>query len=239
MPDDKDLVVLKLVDGLRFAAGPDLWSLEPLKVRQGSWIALVPDGVEPVVDPSGPLAFSLTTMQEPLRGVVELLGQDVYRMDFVSRQRLRARIGFVHGFGGLISNRTVRENIALPASVHGRLSANEEKELVDSLLRDLALDRVADLRPHEMDGSTRWRACLGRALILNPEWLVLEGLGNWEMDRGRDVGWKFLLQRQQAGAMATAICLPRHNPGFEAWFENYAGKIVLYSRFEKPIKEPV
>lgn len=232
---EADRAVLRLGDGLRFAAGPDIWSLGPIETATGEWIALVPFGNEPSVDLSGPLSFVLATMQTPLEGKVEILGRDVYDLEYVERQRLRARIGFVHGYGGLISNRTVRENIALPASIHGRMTAVEERGLVERTIQTLALEKVADLRPHEMDGATRWRACLGRALVLKPEWLVLEGLGNWEMDRGRGKGWTYLRERQHQGEMATAICLPRHNPGFESWFEEHGGTVISYYRFNPSI----
>ncbi len=224
--------VLKLTDGLRFEAGSELWSLDPLKVFQGTWVALVPGGEDPIVDPSGFLAWVLATMVEPVRGNVELFGEDVYRLDYAMRQRLRARIGFVHGYGGLISNRTVRENVALPVSVHGRLSARDEDTLVAERLDRLALSKVADLQPHEMDGATRWRACLARALVLDPEWLVLEGHGNWEMDRGRGKGWTYLIEKQRGGNMATTICLPRQNPEFEAWFSEHGGVTVRYTRID-------
>ncbi|MCP4606820.1 MAG: ATP-binding cassette domain-containing protein [Proteobacteria bacterium] len=225
--------VLKLADGLRFTAGPETWTLDPLKVYTSTWIALVPDGTEPVIDPAGSLARILSTMVEPIRGTVELFGEDVYRLDYILRQRLRARIGFVHGYGGLISNRTVRENITLPASVHGRLSSKEEDETVNRSLKAFALEKVADLKPHDMDGGTRWRTCLARALVLDPEWLVLEGLGNWEMDRGRGRGWSRLLEwHLKSRHAATLICLPRQNPGFEAWFKEHEGIMVRYSKFE-------
>lgn len=227
--------LLKLVDGLGFHAGPDIWFVDPIRVYLGDWVAFVPHGNEPSVDPSGPLSFVLATMEEPDRGTVELLGRNVYRLEYGERQRLRSSIGFVHGYGGLISNRTVRENIALPAAIHGGMTSREERDLVSQAIRTLALEKVADLRPHEMDGATRWRACLARALVLAPKWLVLEGLGNWEMDRGRGKGWTYLLKKQQQGEMATAICLPRRNPGFEQWFENHGGAIVGYRRLNLSI----
>ena len=224
--------VLKLMDGLRFSAGPDYWTLEPLKLSAGAWMAMTPGGDEPVVDPSGKLAFILATMAEPIRGNVALFGQDVYRLDYSDRLRLRARIGFVHGYGGLISNLTVRENIALPVSVHGKMTTADKVARADQILKRFALEKVANLQPHRMDGATRWRACLARALVLEPEWLVLEGLGNWEMDRGRSKGWTCLLEQQSKGRMATAICLPRQNPEFESWFKELNGEVVCYTRLE-------
>ncbi len=228
--------VVQLVDGLRFTAGPDVWQLDPVRVEEGNWFAFVPAGADPVVDPSIFLARILATLAAPDRGVVELLGENVYQLDYGKRQRLRARIGFVHGYGGLLFNRTVRENIALPVSVHSRLSSAEEEQVVNRVLGDFSLEPVADLLPHEMDGATRWRVCLARSLVLRPSWLVLEGLGNWEMDRGRGVGWTRLRERQHGGQIATVICLSRNNPGFEAWFKEHDGVVVPYSRYRRAMR---
>jgi len=231
---------LVLSDGLWFRAGPETWALEPLSVMAGEWSALVPDGAEPVVDPSVPLARVLCSLSDPLRGTVEIIGRDVSRMDYGERQRLRARLGFVQGYGGLLSNRTLRENVSLPVSVHGGLSFGDEVHLVDSAVRSFALDRVAHLRPHEVDGSTRWRACVARSLVLSPLWLVLEGIGDWEMDRGRGVTWTRLGRFLRRGGAAAAVCLSRQNPEFEAWFEEGGGVVARYARLpdgEAPHRE--
>ncbi|MDD5307536.1 MAG: ATP-binding cassette domain-containing protein [Deltaproteobacteria bacterium] len=226
----EDALALKLADGLRFEAGPDTWSVPPLTVAEGEWVALVPGQAEPVVDPSVHLARALASLTEPERGRVEILGVDIYGTDYAMRQRTRARIGFVHGYGGLLSNRTVRENLTLPVSVHRKLTAAHESDTVESALVEFALERVADLYPHQMDGATRWRACLARALVLEPGWLVLEGLGDFEMDRGRGVGWTRLVERALGGRIGAAVCLPRQNPGFEAWFKEHEGVVVSYSQ---------
>jgi predicted ABC-type transport system involved in lysophospholipase L1 biosynthesis ATPase subunit len=220
--------VLRLTDGLRFFAGPFAWSVPPLRVEAGRWVALVPGREEPVVDPAGALARILVTLREPERGCVELLGHDVYRMDYLPRQRLRARIGFVQGYGGLLSNRTLRENVALPVSVHGGLDDDEEEARVGDLLERFGLEAVAGVRPHEVDGATRWRTCLARALALAPGWLVIEGIGDWEVDRGRGLSWTNLVDYRASGASAAAVCLSRQNGAFEAWFQEQGGQVVAY-----------
>jgi hypothetical protein len=197
--------VLYLPDGLRFQSGPDTWSLSPLAVEQGEWLAIAPEGPEPVVDPAVPLSRIIATMLEPEIGEVELFQENIYRVDYGIRQRLRARMGFVHGYGGLLSNRTINA---------------------------FGLTGVADMSPHEVDGSTRWNVCLARAMVLGPEWLVLEGIGTWEMDRGRGTSWRCLMEQRHTSKMACAICLPRQNPGFEAWFEALSGQVVRYRRVD-------
>lgn len=230
MTSTRHVSVLKLVDGLSFDVTGFKWNVPPLSIDSGQWIALQPDRPEPEVDPTTRLSRILATLNPPLSGTVEILGRDVYRMDYLSLQRLRPSIGFVHGYGGLLSNRTVRDNIALPLSIHGGLSAAQEDEALKRSLEELRLSRVATLQPHEVDGATRWRACLARALILDPKLVVLEGIGNWEMDRGRGRGWSVLLERHLTGQHSIVICMARQHPEFEAWIEEHTGQIVRYTK---------
>lgn len=226
--------VFYLPDGISFVAGPDSWVIPPMKLPQASWTALIPDGLEPVVDPSVNLSRIVATMLEPLIGTVVLLKKNVYRLEYRQRLRMRAKIGFVHGYGGLLSNRTIMENIALPVSVHGNMSLPEEESLLTHIIRSFGLKKVAHMRPHEVDGGTRWNVCLARSMVLRPRWLVLEGIGNWEMDRGQSTAWKALMDRRHTSRMATMFCLPRQNPGFEAWFEKHGGMLMRYDRMESP-----
>lgn len=221
--------IARLTDGIWFRSGEDRWALPPLRLGPGEWAALVPAGdAAPVVDPAGPLARTLVTLSPPARGALELLGRDVYGMPYPELQRLRARLGFVQGYGGLLSNRTLRENIALPLSVHGGRSFDEEQEVVDRMIDAYALRPVADLRPSDVDGATRWRTCVARALVLDPAWIVLEGLGDWELDRGRGVVWSHLRAQKERGESAAVICLSRQNPAFEAWFREEGGITVRF-----------
>lgn len=230
--EKEEIPVLRLTDGIWFGAGPHTWRIDPIRIHAGKWVALVPAGRDPVVDPAGAMARILASLMEPKRGTVEILGQDVYRMAYRDVQRLRAKIGFVQGYGGLLSNRTIGENVALPLSVHGKMSVEEETRRVDEFLAVFALDQVSGLRPHDMDGATRWRACLARSLILSPEWVVMEGIGDWEMDRGRGVAWGRFGEYRARGRSSGAICLSRKNPEFEAWFEGEGGTIVEYRSLE-------
>ena len=221
--------IARLTDGLWFQSGLDSWALPPLRLGPGEWAALIPGGeADPVVDPAGPLARMLATLQPPARGTVELLEQNVYDIHYLKLQRLRARLGFVQGYGGLLSNRTLKENIALPLSVHGGGTFAEEEEIIARTLESYALLPVAELRPSDVDGATRWRACVARALVLRPAWVVLEGIGDWEMDRGRGVAWSRLREYHERGDSAAVICLSRQNPAFEAWFRSEGGSAVRF-----------
>ena len=230
IPDAKTAAepILRLTDGIWFTGGPQAWALPPLRLGAGDWATLAPAGSDAVVDPSGPLAHTLATLAPPSRGTVELLGRDVYKIPYPDLQRLRARLGYVQGYGGLLSNRTLRENIALPVSVHGKRSFAEEEACIDRMIDSYALASVVHLRPSDVDGATRWRACVARALVLEPALVVLEGIGDWEMDRGRGTTWSRLREYREKRTSAAVICLARQNPAFEAWFRGEGGTVVSF-----------
>ncbi|MBN2341437.1 MAG: ATP-binding cassette domain-containing protein [Deltaproteobacteria bacterium] len=221
--------ILRLTDGVRFASGRNLYSVAPLRCFAGQWVAFVPSGEDPVTDPSGALARTLVTLSPPERGTVELFELDGYHIAYRDVQRLRSRLGFVQGFGGLLSNRTIRENVALPAAVHGKIQLAEEQQLVSDAMKVFKLETVQDLHPHLVDGYTRWRACLARALILTPKLVVLEGIGDWEMDKGQGIAWKRLLGYHQRGDNLICVCASRRNEGFQSWFVENGGTLVEYT----------
>ena len=228
MAPERD-IVMRMTDGMRFLAGRRKYTMPSLRVERGEWVAFVPAEVDPEVDSAAPLARVFNTIDDPLEGTMELLGQNVARLEYAGRLHLRSRIGFVHGYGGLLSSRNLYDNLALPVSVHGAMSLRDESKLVRETIERFALEQFSLMLPHEMDGASRWRACLARALILSPDWVVLEGLGNWEADRGEGVGWTRLLEVHLSGRSSIAICLPRRNAGFLSWFEEHGGRIVRYT----------
>jgi predicted ABC-type transport system involved in lysophospholipase L1 biosynthesis ATPase subunit len=224
---DAEAPIARLTDGVWFQAGPGTWAVPSIRLGAGEWAALIPAGdADPVVDPAGPLARVLATLLPPVRGTMELLERNVYEIHYLALQRLRARLGFVQGYGGLLSNRTLKENIALPLSVHGGRTFEQEVEIIERTLDSYALRPIADMKPSDVDGATRWRACVARALVLEPSWVVLEGIGDWEMDRGRGVSWSRLREYRERGSSAAVICLSRQNPAFEAWFRGEGGIAV-------------
>lgn len=223
--------VVALPDGLEIDTGGEAWFVDPIRLVSGEWLTLAPAGDAPLRDPGAHLARQLATLQPPPPGRLRLLGHDPARLDYPQLRRLRAHVGFVHRRGGLLSARSLRENVALPVSVHGPPDERDEETVVDDTLAELDLHRVADLRPHAVDDVIRWRACVARAVVRSPYWLVLEGMGDWELERGRGVAWTSLRRRRDTHVGALVVCLRQVQPAFEAWFEAEGGQVVHY---EKP-----
>ena len=210
-------------DGLWLAAGARWLHVPPLACAPGDRLLLVPDAREETVDVAAALARVLTGLQAPARGQLALLGHPLAQLPYLETLQLRTQLGLVQGRGGLLANRSVRDNAALPLSVHGGLSHAAEQERVTALLADLELLAVQHLRPHVLDDAARFRACAARALVLAPRWLVVEGMGDFEAGAHGSHTWQRLLHHVAAAQGAVVVCLPRPLPAFERWWQAQGG----------------
>jgi ABC-type transporter Mla maintaining outer membrane lipid asymmetry ATPase subunit MlaF len=93
----------------------------------------------------------------------------------------RLRVGFVFQGGQLFNQLTIAENVALPLCYQKNLTAAEVVRKTQSLLELMELTPLADVTPANVAANWRQRAALARALVLQPEILLLDnpqaGLG--------------------------------------------------------------
>jgi len=204
------------VDGLVCEAGGLRLRAPPFDFMAGDIAVFEPQGGAAEGEFAAAIARVLATVAFPLAGTLALFGEAVAARGYVDLLRTRHRIGLVQGRGGLLSNRTLRDNIALPIATHGKLDARAEAARVQALLAEFQLERVAALRPHEVDGTTRFRTCAARAVALGPTWLVVEGVGDFEASSGLSATWRSLVGRASAGECALAACLSRPNGALTA-----------------------
>ena len=121
------------------------------------------------------LLREMILLQRPTSGTVEVLGNDVARLDDERAFELRKRWGVMFQHGGLFSALNVRENVGLPLREYSGLP----DELIDALAEwKLALTGLppdAGLKfPGELSGGMLKRAALARAIALDPELLFLD-----------------------------------------------------------------
>jgi ABC-type transporter Mla maintaining outer membrane lipid asymmetry ATPase subunit MlaF len=104
----------------------------------------------------------------PEQGEVRLGGIRLWPGEGAMALKGKIRMGFAFAQGGLLSNQTLRENLALPLRFAGRGIAE-----VDGVLDRLGLSEAAGLRPHALGARVRRLAQLARIELLQPEAIFL------------------------------------------------------------------
>ncbi len=106
---------------------------------------------------------------EPDSGSVSIEGRGLASWD---RRELRRRFGYAIQSGGLFPHLTARQNIELPAMAHHvPLDARRIAQLAELTHMD---PELLDRFPAELSGGQRHRVALVRALVLDPDILLLD-----------------------------------------------------------------
>jgi phospholipid/cholesterol/gamma-HCH transport system ATP-binding protein len=121
------------------------------------------------------LLRTITGLQKPAAGRVEVLGTDVLNADEDTRQALESRWGVMFQDGALFSSLTVRENVEVPMRAIEGLGPEIRAKLADLKISMVGLQYLAgDKYPSELSGGMRKRAGLARALALDPDIVFLD-----------------------------------------------------------------
>jgi lipooligosaccharide transport system ATP-binding protein len=148
-----------------------------LRKRYGSLVAV--DGIDFDVRERecfgflGPNGAGKTTTMKMIYGLatVEEGSLTVLGMDAASeRRRIKARIGVVPQEANLDWELSARENLAVQARYHGVHADGR----IDDLLRSALLSERADSKPRELSGGMQRRLLIARALVNEPDLIVLD-----------------------------------------------------------------
>ena len=112
---------------------------------------------------------------KPDRGVVNVLGKEVDRLNDKELQNLRLKIGFSFQSSALYDSMTVRENLAFPLVRNSRnMKPHEIAEAIENVLDAVGLSQTIDQMPSELSGGQRKRVGIARTLILRPEIMLYD-----------------------------------------------------------------
>lgn len=112
---------------------------------------------------------------KPDAGMIEVLDQDITKIDGEELDLLRAKIGFLFQSNALYDSMSVRENLEFPLRRHKRgLSKTQVNELIEEALNNVGLIHTIDMMPAELSGGMKKRIALARTLILKPEIILYD-----------------------------------------------------------------
>lgn len=116
----------------------------------------------------------LVALLSPRHGEVIFNQDSIHEMTFEEFLTYRICVGYGFDLGGLLNNRTLRENLLLPLDYHKIFSPQENQDRVDKILEVFHLKKDMNLRPSAVSGSQRKALCVARSLIMEPQVLVLD-----------------------------------------------------------------
>lgn len=115
------------------------------------------------------LLYSLSTMDNPTSGKVELLGKDISIISENEAAKIRNKdVSFIFQAINLLHDLTIYENITY-AAIYDRKNKKEVQNKAQQILKTLDLYEHKDKYPAEISGGMQQRVAIARAIINEPK----------------------------------------------------------------------
>ena len=115
--------------------------------------------------------YMITGMVRVTSGNIMLDNQDITNLSMDKRARLG--LGYLAQEPSIFTDLSVEDNLKLVLEFSD-LDTNEQKHKLDKLLHDFSIDHIRKSIARHLSGGERRRTEIARALILNPDFILLD-----------------------------------------------------------------
>jgi phospholipid/cholesterol/gamma-HCH transport system ATP-binding protein len=116
----------------------------------------------------------MIALLRPDAGQIQIAGENIAGLEGEQLSRVRRKMGFLFQSAALFDSLTLQDNLALPLRRLTNKSKSEIEEAVDRVLGQVGLASDKNKMPVELSGGMQKRAGLARALVLEPELLLVD-----------------------------------------------------------------
>jgi phospholipid/cholesterol/gamma-HCH transport system ATP-binding protein len=113
-------------------------------------------------------------LQKPASGEILINGENFFSASPQQQLAMRRNWGITYQSGGLFSDLTLAENVAVPLQQYTELPPAEIRDVIAYKLALVGLAGFEDYYPSEISGGMQKRAALARAIALDPELLFFD-----------------------------------------------------------------
>lgn len=180
MSEENIIIELEDVVAGYYVAGTGLKSLRKkfvpvlkevsVKVRDGERVAIIGESGSGKTT----LLKVILGILKPLKGSVKVFGKDIYKISHRERLKILRQIGFVpqDPYRALDPSLEIRYSLIEPLEAMGSKNPLERAREVLKLVR--LPEKVLELYPQDLSGGMRQRILIARAIIHDPEILILD-----------------------------------------------------------------
>lgn len=116
----------------------------------------------------------IISLIKPDAGHIWIDGEDITQLSCEELSRVRRKMGFLFQNAALFDFLTLYDNLALPLRRLTHKSDEEIDAIIDRVLRQVGLGGDREKMPFELSGGMKKRAGLARALVLEPQILLVD-----------------------------------------------------------------
>jgi phospholipid/cholesterol/gamma-HCH transport system ATP-binding protein len=114
-------------------------------------------------------------LEKPDSGSIRIHGQDIAGLILDRMGEIRKKMGFLFQHAALYDSLTVEQNVAFPLEHHKKeMSKSERHDRVKDLLAEVGMEGHLEKMPSDISGGMQKRVGLARALVLEPDILLLD-----------------------------------------------------------------